>query len=535
MGYVVPKTTKKMKHHGVTFEVWQEESTSGYTSWKAWAVGIGPLASSDTGDGGSQGRASAIARAKAKIDARPGMAADQSAYVNDKGNWPGGVKPKEYHMNPRKRRPPVVKPVAHPAWSVMRSVYRPKKAKERNPTDAKAVSAIILAQLGGAGRVSTMLGRPTMGYGTSPEGPYLSIKFASPHRGPNYCKITLTPADTYTVEFAKLVKYDLKPVGTYHDVYAEQLKPLFERVSGLYLSLGTMGRSNPVKRNPVIRRHKTIAEMRAAGVPDYFEKIQKRGEVYRPSTMLYESGEQRPVAGHSGHFISSSGNALMHLRPVGSDPDDTEITVRGLYDAYGRRKNPASTVGHLLADVRAALPGWPIQPDNGRVIVIGARPEVARQRLVALGYNAKIVPANAYGEPAHVVVSASRSNPAKRRNPVPRASKAGPSGPRYGSGPERYYISDTTAQHHARHLAPMTDENDHAGARLYLARTVLASPTFEEKVKDGNARMDRSHTSAHYNDNEAAWKANHALLKRMLAQVKRRTTPAGYAAIHGAL
>jgi len=121
-----------------------------------------------------------------------------------------------------------------------------------------------------------------------------------------------------------------------------------------------------------------------------------------------------------------------------------------------------------------------------------------------------------------------------KRNPSPRASKAG-GGPRHGSGPERYYISDTTAQHHARILAPMTDENDHAGARLYIATSVLASPTFTEKVRDGNARMDRSHTSAHYTDNEAAWKANHALLKRMLAQVKRRTSAAGYAAIHGAL
>lgn len=126
-------------------------------------------------------------------------------------------------------------------------------ARRRNPADAKAVSAIILAQLGGAGRVSAMLGRPTMGYGTSPEGPYLSIKFASPHRGPNYCKITLTPADTYTVEFGKVVKYDVKPVGTYHDVYADALKPLFERVTGLYLSLGTMGRSNPAKRGKARR------------------------------------------------------------------------------------------------------------------------------------------------------------------------------------------------------------------------------------------------------------------------------------------
>jgi len=220
------------------------------------------------------------------------------------------------------------------------------------------------------------------------------------------------------------------------------------------------GRAASVKRNPVVRRHKTVAEMRAAGVPDYFEKIQKRGEAHRPSTMLYESGEQRPVAAHSGHFIlaGADGAALVHRRLVGSDPNDTEITVRGLYDVWGRRKNP-----------------------------------------------------------------------------VPRASKAGPSGPRFGSGPERYYISDALAQSHARRLAPMTDENDHAGARLYLARTVLASPTFTEKVQDGNARMDRSHTSAYYNDNEAAWKANHALQKRMLAQIKRRTSPAGYAAINGAL
>lgn len=40
---------------------------------------------------------------------------------------------------------------------------------------------------------------------------------------------------------------------------------------------------------------------------------------------------------------------------------------------------------------------------------------------------------------------------------------------------------------------------------------------------------------AAYGDNEAAWNANYALLNRMLAQVKRRTSPAGYAAIHGAL
>jgi hypothetical protein len=462
-------------------------------------------------------------------------------------------------QNPGKRRPSVVKPVAHPAWSVMRSVYRPKKAKKRNPEQGPVN---ILATYGAAdvGKHPILdAALQIADLAKSIPVPYVRTsvsQIGGPHRASTIVTVGFDPRETWTngiFENSRYARFDVSP-GPQFSPYAGKstTEPTIELISGHGVPKFRKARfktpaeaiakiakwaseAGGAKRNPVVRRHKTVGEMRAAGVPDYFEKIQKRGEVYRPSTMLYESGEQRPVAGHSGHFISSSGNALMHLRPVGSDPDDTEITVRGLYDAYGRRKNPASTVGHLLADVRAALPGWPIQPDNGRVIVIGARPEVARQRLVALGYNAKIVPANAYGEPAHVVVSASRSNPAKRRNPVPRASKAGPSGPRYGSGPERYYISDTTAQHHARHLAPMTDENDHAGARLYLARTVLASPTFEEKVKDGNARMDRSHTSAHYNDNEAAWKANHALLKRMLAQVKRRTTPAGYAAIHGAL
>lgn len=49
--------------------------SSGYTSWKTWALGVGMLASSDTGDGGCSGRVAAIARAKAKKE-RDAYAAD---------------------------------------------------------------------------------------------------------------------------------------------------------------------------------------------------------------------------------------------------------------------------------------------------------------------------------------------------------------------------------------------------------------------------------------------------------------------------
>ena len=138
-------------------------------------------------------------------------------------------------------------------WSYWQKHYRERAEAEglknpRNPQDAARASATILQQLGGSGKVNAMLGRPAMHYGTSSAGPYLSIKFKSPHRGPNHVKITLTPADTYNVEFSKVVKYDLKPAGTYTDIYAEQLRPLFERVTGLYLSLGSMGRNNPKSR-----------------------------------------------------------------------------------------------------------------------------------------------------------------------------------------------------------------------------------------------------------------------------------------------
>jgi hypothetical protein len=211
-------------------------------------------------------------------------------------------------------------------------------------------------------------------------------------------------------------------------------------------------RKRIAKRNPVVRRHKTVAEMRAAGVPDYFEKIQKWGTPHRPSTMLYESGEQRPVAGHAGHFILSSAGstALMHRRPVGSDPDDTEITVRGLYDVYGRRKNPAT----------------------GKVTT--------------------------------------------KRNPRLR--------------PFAHKISDKIARNHAHILADLTADNDHAGAMFYLAADVLQSPTYADKIRAINER----HVKRGYLT-EADNSARYALYQRMIAQVKRRTSPDGYAAIYGAL
>jgi len=95
----------------------------------------------------------------------------------------------------------------------------------------------------------------------------------------------------------------------------------------------------PLKKNPVVTRYKTVSEMRAAGVPDIFHRGGPNGRD-ATTTMLYSSGEQRPFLSHSGHFLSTSGPdaTLMHRKRIGGT--EGEYTVRGLYDIYGRRKNP---------------------------------------------------------------------------------------------------------------------------------------------------------------------------------------------------
>ena len=57
--------------------------------------------------------------------------------------------------------------------------------------------------------------------------------------GVGKCRIGLDEGtDTYTVTFYSTRH---KITGEYSDVYCDQLRPLFERVTGLVTSLGTMG------------------------------------------------------------------------------------------------------------------------------------------------------------------------------------------------------------------------------------------------------------------------------------------------------
>lgn len=98
----------------------------------------------------------------------------------------------------------------------------------------KHIAETILSQLGG--KVNAMIGMKDGVYGDN------FLQFGWKVRGArnkaNKVRITLEPSDTYTVEFFSIRGVNVSPKGTFSDVYCDQLKALFERETGLCLSLG---------------------------------------------------------------------------------------------------------------------------------------------------------------------------------------------------------------------------------------------------------------------------------------------------------
>ncbi|MDP3939039.1 MAG: hypothetical protein Q8R92_13020, partial [Deltaproteobacteria bacterium] len=114
---------------------------------------------------------------------------------------------------------------------------------KRNPV---GVAATILRQLGGAGRLSAMIGAHTfLDHG---DGLSFKLKLKGKRGAGNYVKVTLDPSDTYTVSFAQITRrgLDVTRTGEYSGVYASALRPTIEQHLGLYMSLGTMARKNPL-------------------------------------------------------------------------------------------------------------------------------------------------------------------------------------------------------------------------------------------------------------------------------------------------
>jgi hypothetical protein len=93
------------------------------------------------------------------------------------------------------------------------------------------VAQTILAQLGGR-KFIAMTGAKNLMAGDN------SLQFAIPTSNKiNRVRITLTPADTYTVEFFNVRGYEFKLLSTHDDVYCDQLADVFESSTGLVTTL----------------------------------------------------------------------------------------------------------------------------------------------------------------------------------------------------------------------------------------------------------------------------------------------------------
>ena len=100
------------------------------------------------------------------------------------------------------------------------------------------IANTILAQLGGNRFIAMTGAKDFLGLKHG-----LSFKLRRNDSGVNYVRIDLTPDDTYTVTFAKITHRGTKVTdkGTYEGIYADMLRGLFTRVTGMETSLGTMG------------------------------------------------------------------------------------------------------------------------------------------------------------------------------------------------------------------------------------------------------------------------------------------------------
>jgi len=111
----------------------------------------------------------------------------------------------------------------------------------RNPGSmTEAQASTLIRQMGGMGKLTAMLGASGFGRGSTDGHPSLTFKFKGSKKA-NVVTIILDPSDTYTLRFAKMASaakfYEVTPAGEFSGVYADALKPTFERFTGLYLSL----------------------------------------------------------------------------------------------------------------------------------------------------------------------------------------------------------------------------------------------------------------------------------------------------------
>lgn len=113
-------------------------------------------------------------------------------------------------------------------------------SRDLSSEERQQTAKTILDQMGGQNRIAAMTGARNfvMIGGTGGKDPGVSFKFPNRLRSkPNHVKITLNGRDLYDIELGRAGSRDYKVKEILNDVFFEDLKPIFERATGLYLSL----------------------------------------------------------------------------------------------------------------------------------------------------------------------------------------------------------------------------------------------------------------------------------------------------------
>lgn len=118
--------------------------------------------------------------------------------------------------------------------------YRNPEGPAPAPANDMMVAKAILAQLGGH-KFLAMTGAAHLVGGPNS----LSMKIGRNNKGINHVMITLDPSDTYTMKFYHVRGANAKIKDEHEGVYAEDLQRLFTQSTGMYTSMGTVGRRNP--------------------------------------------------------------------------------------------------------------------------------------------------------------------------------------------------------------------------------------------------------------------------------------------------
>lgn len=117
----------------------------------------------------------------------------------------------------------------------------------KNERSAVTVVATIADQLGGFSRLRLMTNANTF----IDCGDGLPFRVGRNAKRINYCKVTLTEEDLHDVEFRYVSVKKNTLVSVAHGVYAEDLARVFEEHTGMYLSLGSLKRTDSITVNGV--------------------------------------------------------------------------------------------------------------------------------------------------------------------------------------------------------------------------------------------------------------------------------------------